>query len=978
MLNGKETAKDSKESIMFSDIKNYPVGARIVVRDAEWRITEVDMTKHAGVRIACVGLSELVRRKKAVFFDLYEKSITLLKPEETRLIEDHSPGFQKSKLYLEALLRSAPKTDPNKIEVAHKAAMDPMPYQFNPVLQALKQPRARILIADAVGIGKTLEAGILTSELIARGRGRRILVLATKAMLNQFQQEFWNRFSIPLVRLDSAGIQRVRSRIPASHNPFLYFDRAIISIDTLKQDIEYRDFLQNAYWDIIIIDEAHNVALRNNHSQRAKLAQLLANRSDTMVMLSATPHDGKPESFASLMNILDPTAIVNPQEYQLSDFSSKGLVIRRFKSDVREQVQQDFPDRKIELVKVDASAAENAVFTFLESLTFNTLDNKESLGAKLFATTLTKAFFSSPAACISVIKHRIARLEKQPNRTGVTEDIQKLKELLVLVEAVQPKDFKKLTRLAEMLGNEAGSIGWNKADAHDRLVIFTESIETLEFLKSALPKEANLTKNEVIVLTGAMKDTEIAEAVNQFNRGDSAARVLLCSDVASEGINLHHFAHRMIHFDIPWSLMTFQQRNGRIDRYGQTKKPEIWYLQTVGKNEKSIGDARVLELLMEKDQRAQHNLSDPAEFFLTEKEQTDKTAATMEGQVESMDDFDDIFSEFDDLDPNGGHVSTAIAPVLTFEEYKNALAKPSRLYRSDMDFAKSVLRLMNEEGKYDRNQLDLSQDRRILLSINPELQARIKYLPAEVLPEDGRFDLTDDVKLVQQEMQRVRAGNDEWPKQTLLWPLHPVMSWLEDHVLGLFGRHTAPVVRLPSIRQGERWCLLQGGYPNRRGYIPIHRWVVVHEIDGRIEESTLEALIASLKLDRDLSNLADTEAKGAETEVTNEFKAFVEQSVQLAYQRLAEAKEQFDKTAKADLENRVAELEALKEKHILQMTLAFEESNQIEAIKKSREEAKRAQIESNFKAASEFITNTATTEDEAYLQLAAVFSGIKR
>lgn len=127
--------------------------------------------------------------------------------------------------------------------------MDVLEYQLEPTIQALSTTRPRILIADAVGIGKTLEAGILVSELIVRGRGRRILVLAVKAMLEQFQKEFWNRFSILLTRLDSDGINRLQQRIPASHNPFLYVDKAIISIDTLKQDVQYRDYLNSAYWD---------------------------------------------------------------------------------------------------------------------------------------------------------------------------------------------------------------------------------------------------------------------------------------------------------------------------------------------------------------------------------------------------------------------------------------------------------------------------------------------------------------------------------------------------------------------------------------------------------------------------------------------------------------------------------------------------------------------------------------------------------
>ena len=187
-------------------------------------------------------MSELVRGREAVFLTALEPTIEVLDPAETRLVPDDSAQFTDSILYMESQLRQAVPND-TEIHVGHTAAMDLVDYQLDPARLALARPRQRILIADAVGLGKTLEAGVLVSELIARGRGRRILVLAVKSMLTQFQKEFWNRFTIPLTRLDSIGIQRVRSRIPTNHNPFYYYDKAIISIDTLKQDAEYRTYL---------------------------------------------------------------------------------------------------------------------------------------------------------------------------------------------------------------------------------------------------------------------------------------------------------------------------------------------------------------------------------------------------------------------------------------------------------------------------------------------------------------------------------------------------------------------------------------------------------------------------------------------------------------------------------------------------------------------------------------------------------------
>ena len=155
--------------LALKEPRTFAPGARVVVRDEEWIVRSARSTSTGGTAVHCTGLSELVRNKDAIFLtDLDE--IVELRPEETQLVTDPSPRFRRSRLYLESLLRQSPATD-NHLYIGHKAAIKPTDYQLTPASLALEQPRPRILIADAVGLGKTIEAGILLSELILRGRG---------------------------------------------------------------------------------------------------------------------------------------------------------------------------------------------------------------------------------------------------------------------------------------------------------------------------------------------------------------------------------------------------------------------------------------------------------------------------------------------------------------------------------------------------------------------------------------------------------------------------------------------------------------------------------------------------------------------------------------------------------------------------------------------------------------------------------------
>ena len=598
----------------------FAPGARVLIRDAEWVIRSVDPSAAGGQQLLCVGVSELVREREAIFLTKLEPQIDVLDPARTTLVRDRSPRFADSLLFMESHLRQAAPSD-ERIHVGHTAAMDLVPYQLDPARQALRQPRQRILIADAVGLGKTLEAGILVSELIARGRGRRILVLAVKSMLTQFQKEFWNRFTIPLTRLDSIGIQRVRSRIPTNHNPFHYYDKSIISIDTLKQDAEYRTYLENAWWDIIVIDEAHNVADRGTSSLRSRLARLLARRSDTLIMLSATPHDGRARSFASLMNMLDATAISDPERYTPEDFRRKGLVIRRFKKDIQDQVRGAFRNRKIVHRRFAASPAEEVAYEAL--LRVRVAERgaaavpADPTRRDLFLVTLEKALFSSPAACRATIRTRLARRERERDggeTPAVAAEVASLRALDEAVERIGAGEFTKYQALlAAIHGGQP--FRWRPTDPEDRIVLFTERIETLRWLEQRLPKDLRLRLGQLATLHGGMADVDQQRAVEAFGQARSPVRLLVCSDVASEGINLHFTCHRLIHFDMPWSLMVFSQRNGRVDRYGQERTPQIVYLTGESANPVIRGDQRILEVLREKDDQAYRNIGDPSAFM---------------------------------------------------------------------------------------------------------------------------------------------------------------------------------------------------------------------------------------------------------------------------------------------------------------------------------------------------------------------------
>ena len=214
---------------------NVAPGSIVVIRDEEWLVTSAEQGSD-GWLVRVRGLSELVAETTAAFYSSLD-TIEPQDPKAAKVVADGSSGYRDSRLWLEALLRKTPVPYGDQaLTVSTHMLADALGYQRAAVTKALdpQHIRPRILIADAVGLGKTLEIGMILSELVRRGRGERILVVTPKHVLEQMQHELWCRFALPFVRLDSAGIQKVRQKLPATRNPFTYFKRAIISIDTLK------------------------------------------------------------------------------------------------------------------------------------------------------------------------------------------------------------------------------------------------------------------------------------------------------------------------------------------------------------------------------------------------------------------------------------------------------------------------------------------------------------------------------------------------------------------------------------------------------------------------------------------------------------------------------------------------------------------------------------------------------------------------
>lgn len=824
-------------------------GSVVVLRDEEWLIRSLLETEHSGARLEVTGVSELVRDQDATFYTGLEEpgSVQVLDPNEVRLVPDDTPGFRRSRLWLESLIRRTPRpaTD-TRITVGHRALLDRMDYQLRPAAQAMQNLRPRILIGDAVGLGKTLEIGILLSELMRRGRAERVLVVTPRAVLEQFQHEMWTRFAIPLVRLDSEGIQRVRQTLPASRNPFSYYRRVICSIDTLKNPARYRHHLDQQRWDVVVIDECH--ALMNRATQKSELANLLAAQTDALILASATPHNGEPESFAELVNLLDPTAITDPGEYDAKDIEHLYVRRHRNSSDVAADVAHKWKQRREpHIVPVRPTAAEEAVLTELKETWLHPTAGGNPVagrGRSLFPWTLFKAFLSSPRAMRATVVRRLGNLDRgaDPAAMGEAAALRTLDHLVQTVEKEQPSKLQALLRHLAEIGVGAGS--------DRRVVVFSERIDTLLWLRDELRDQLNLPPTVVRLLHAQLPDRDVQQTVEDFALEGSDVRVLLASDMASEGLNLHRQCHHLVHFDLPWSFIRIQQRNGRIDRYLQLHEPRITALALTSADPEVDSDLRVVTKLLRKEYAANKALGDAGVLLDVHDEdiEEDKVRAILaRGQ-----DIDEAVPEPEpeQLNPfaaamatGGAHAADPvpeIAPLRTlFDDEDNLLAEA---LDEIIDAHPARVRAFDLHRDED--------DDLIAFNTPEDLVLRLRDLPAEYLRDQRvaeRIRLTASRRVAEDRLAAARrGGTTTWPDVHFLSALHPVVEWATGRALARFGRNQAPV--LSGDVPGPVF-LTQASWANALGQPILAHWGAVHGVpeSARVEDMLQFLDVAGIK-----------------------------------------------------------------------------------------------------------------------------------
>ncbi|GAA0534356.1 helicase SNF2 [Pigmentiphaga sp. NML030171] len=511
-------------------------------------------------------------------------------------------------------------------------AVEPRGYQLVPLLMALRLSTVRLLIADDVGIGKTIEAGLIARELMDRGEIARLAILCPPHLVEQWQSELETRFNLQAVALTSSSASRIERDLPHGVRLFDHHPVVVVSLDYIKSERHREQFLATAP-ECIIVDEAHTCASSGAGKQlRFELLQRLARDAQRhLILLTATPHSGDETAFYNLLSLLDPRFAALQGRMTASDPLRQELarhfVQRRRKDIVEWQAEthdgRGFPRRmKTELtyqLSGEWGAFFDAVQDYCRELAETVEQQEQQGGARLiwYATlALLRCVASSPAAAVKALTTRLegtvpdeALLGDERLHDGEADDLSGSDlEPPAQVQDAAPR-LQALIADAQRLSGKAGDPKLAALIRHIDLlvkdgyhpVVFCRYIATAhyvaEHLKAAFPKAT------IEAVTGELTPEERRERVEDMIDADQ--RILVATDCLSEGINLQHLFTAVVHYDLAWNPTRHEQREGRVDRFGQ-QADEVRCTMLYGQD--NPVDGFVLNVILKKGEAIQKEL----------------------------------------------------------------------------------------------------------------------------------------------------------------------------------------------------------------------------------------------------------------------------------------------------------------------------------------------------------------------------------
>lgn len=614
----------------------YAVGSLVRARGREWVVlpeSEEDLLvlrPLGGTEDEVAGIYLPLEPVEDATFDL---------PDPTRR------GDYRSSRLLRDAVRLGFRSSAGPFRSFAKIAVEPRPYQLVPLILALKLDPIRVLISDDVGIGKTIEAALIARELLDRGEADRLAVLCPPQLAGQWQSELREKFHIEAEQVLPSTATRLERACRMGESIFDRYPFVIVSTDFVKSDRRRDDFLR-ACPELVIVDEAHTCAEsfagegRGARQQRHRLVSgLAADKDRHMILVTATPHSGKQDAFRSLLRFLDPAFADFPDDLSGSanERHRRQLArhfVQRRRADIRDYLDAEtfFPEREEKEVSYTLSPGYGRLFQ--KALRYARETVKEEDGGRFrqrvrwwSALALLRSIASSPAAAAATLRSRAA--------TGGTENAEEADEVgrrtvldLMEDESAEGTDLtpgsdagdetddgkRSRRRLLEMAREAEGLFGAEDAKLQKATklvstlladgfhpIVFCRFIPTAEYVADHLRKK--LRGVEVVAVTGTLPPAERESRVESL--GAHPKRVLVATDCLSEGINLQEHFDAVFHYDLSWNPTRHEQREGRVDRYGQPS-PKVRALTYYGVDNQI--DGIVLDVLLRKHKRIRRDL----------------------------------------------------------------------------------------------------------------------------------------------------------------------------------------------------------------------------------------------------------------------------------------------------------------------------------------------------------------------------------